>query len=282
MSVKLINQRYRPVQILNRGAISVVLQARDVETGELVAIKLIDDEALASDITLRRFEREADLLRQLSHPNIMRLLAFFKEGDNYHLVMPFMVGSILDLIRLKGALPVEWVRDIGLDVCDALIRAHRLGVIHRDIKPDNILLDPEGVPILTDFGVALLVDETRLTGQGIILGSTGYISPEVFQGEDADERSDIWSLGVVFYEMLAGQSLFEGNFMAIADAILHEPIPSLRQARPDIPKALTALIDEMLVKDPSYRIPSVRQVAATLEQVPDILNPPPAWPPELG
>ncbi len=280
MGGRIINQRYKLISILEKGGAGVVWEAEDMQTGATVAVKQISQEALASGVALKRFEREVEVLQALNHPNIMPMLDYCVDEDNHYLIMPRMLGSILDLIELKGALPVEWVRHIGLDICDALTRAHRLGVVHRDIKPENILFDAYGTPVLTDFGLALLLDGTRLTGRDTILGSVGYNSPEVFLGKTADARSDIWSLGVVFYEMLAGVSPF--NYEGIAEmmqAIVNAPPPPLWKYSPNVPIEFVTLIDKMLVKDANARMGSARQVAAALEMVPDVTDDPQPWPP---
>ena len=165
--------------------------------------------------------------------------------------------------------PLEHVLDLSLELADALARAHHLGILHRDIKPANVLLAEDGSPRLTDFGIAFLGhQETQLTQAGAILGTVAYLSPEACRGEVLDHRSDIWSFGVLLFEMLAGQTLFKKpHIAATLTAILDEQIPDLTEIRPDLPLALLELVKQMLVKDREQRIASMRQVAATLEIV---------------
>ncbi len=165
-------------------------------------------------------------------------------------------------------MPVEEVLRIALDVADALTRAHRLKIIHRDIKPHNVLIDGDGTPLLTDFGVAHLDDRSRLTQSGSMVGTYAYLSPEGCHGEDLDERTDIWSFGVMLFEMLTGERPFTGATPgAVLTAILSKPIPDLAQLRPDLPPRLITLINAMLEKDRNLRTSSVRMVGAELESI---------------
>jgi len=175
-------------------------------------------------------------------------------------------GSLSDLLRDHAGLPIERALHIGLDLADALTRAHRLNIIHRDIKPANILLAEDGTPRLTDFGVAHLGDSTRVTQTGAIIGTYAYLSPEAFNSEELDARTDLWAFGVVLYEMLAGRPPFdEPNAGALMMAIMTKPLPDLQAIRPDVPDALADLIYRMLEKDRERRIPSVRLVGAELD-----------------
>jgi serine/threonine-protein kinase len=161
------------------------------------------------------------------------------------------------------------IKRLKPELADALARVHHLGILHRDLKPANILLATDGAPRLTDFGVAYLAQaESKLTQEGAILGTTAYLSPEAWRGEPLDVRSDIWSFGAVLYEMLAGRPPFAAEqAVAIMTAILNDPVPDLRQFRPDAPLALVELMKHMLVKERDLRLDSMRQVAAGLEVI---------------
>lgn len=194
-----------------------------------------------------------------------------EERDGAHLIVMEYVpsGSLRDLLNTNGRLPVQRVLDIGLELADALTRAHHLGIIHRDIKPANVLLAADGTPRLTDFGIAHLSQrETRLTQAGSFMGSPVYMSPEACRGETLDFGSDIWSFGALLYEMLAGRPPFAGEQIAATlVAILNDPVPDLSQFRPDAPVKLATLIHSMLMKEREKRVSSVRQVAAELEAI---------------
>jgi len=173
---------------------------------------------------IARFIREGEALRQLNHPSIVTLLDAVQENGHYYLVMELVEGGALDeKLRRTPQMDVQEVLNIALDLADALARAHRLNIVHRDIKPANVLLAKDGMPRLTDFGIARVVG-SQITEAGSIIGTTAYISPEVLQGDPADARSDIWSLGIMLYEMLAGEQPFKAsNPGSLIFAILTEP-----------------------------------------------------------
>ncbi|MDQ4076999.1 MAG: protein kinase, partial [Chloroflexota bacterium] len=198
------------------------------------------------------------------------MLATFEQDDRHCLVMEYVPGGTLrDLLDKEGALPLKRVLAIALELADALTRAHHLGIIHRDLKPENVLLAEDGTPRLTDFGVARLEgEEVRLTRTGSLVGSPAYMSPEALRGEELDARSDIWSFGVLLYEMLTGKRPFKGEQITqVLISILQDPVPSLADFRPEVPQALVALIEQMLVKERKARLASMRQVAAQLEAI---------------
>jgi serine/threonine-protein kinase len=177
-------------------------------------------------------------------------------------------GSLRDLLEVQGPLPIARVLDIGLELADALTRAHHLGIVHRDLKPANVLLAGDGTPRLTDFGLAYVAAHPRLTQTGMVMGSAGYLSPEACNGEALDHRTDIWALGVTLYEMLTGQAPFSGEpLIAVLAAILTHPTPDLAALCPDTPDALVDLVYRMLEKDRERRVSSVRQVGAELESI---------------
>lgn len=265
---RLIHNRFEIDKIIGRGGNGNVYRAIDLDSKQPVAIKSLKSDILLEEPTLlARFLQEAELLRQLNHPNIIKIIENVHEGDEYFLVMDYVEGgSLKDLLAKTPQLPVEQVLQIGLDIADALTRAHRLKIIHRDIKPSNILVDKQGRPYLTDFGVARIADSGIITKTGDLIGTTAYLSPEVLTGETADPRADIWSLGIVFFEMMAGRRPFdEEQQVAILVSILNKPLPDLQRLRPDAPSELVQLITQMLEKDRDKRIASVRQVGVQLE-----------------
>ena len=269
---QLIANRFRindsEKDLLGRGGMGDVYRAADTQTGETVAVKALNPEILARDPTLlERFRREGEALRQLNHPNIVHMLAAVEENGRHYLVMEYVGGgSLQDLLSDNEQLPHERVIQIALDLADALTRAHRLGIIHRDLKPANVLLAEDGTPRLADFGIAHITSDVSLTQSGVVLGSIDYLSPEACKGETLDERADIWSFGVLLFQMLSRRKPFEGDSMiAKLNAILTQKVPDLGQLAPAAPDALVDLVYRMLEKDRLQRIPSVRLVGAELE-----------------
>jgi serine/threonine protein kinase/DNA-binding SARP family transcriptional activator len=264
-------ERFHTESLLSTGGFGEIYLGHDQLTGKEVAIKRLLPQLIASrPEAIERFIREGQALEQLSHPNIVPMLAFYEHENSYNLVMEYLPGGTLrDLLERERSLEVDRALEIALELADALSRAHHLHILHRDLKPENILLDSGGHPRLIDFGLALLQgSDTRLTQAGALLGSPVYMSPEALQGQDLDQRSDVWSFGILLFEMLAGQPPFDGKQLtALMQQILHEPAPSIRQFCPDIPPVLENLISRMLEKDRDLRLPGMRQAAAELEAI---------------
>lgn len=255
---------------LGQGGMGAVYIGRDTRTDEKVAIKLLKQELLVRDPEMvERFIREGDALRKLNHPNIVKMMgAHEQEGVNY-LIMEYVTGgSLRDVLLRKHRLSVQQALYIALDLADALTRAHRLDILHRDIKPDNVLIAEDGTPRLTDFGMARLGRSSHLTQDGAVVGTLAYMAPELFQGGEADERTDIWSFGVLMYEMLAGERPYPYEQPGqLINAIIGQNTPFLDAVRNDIPTGLIDLIQRMLAKDRHSRIASVRLIGAELEAI---------------
>ncbi len=255
---------------LGQGGMGAVYRGVDAVTRQEVAVKMLKADPIRRNPDLiRRFEREGEALRQLNHPNIVKMLDACECDGAHYLVMEYVGGgSLRAVLEKEKQLSVQRALYIALDLADALTRAHRLGILHRDIKPDNVLLAEDGTPRLTDFGMARLGSEPHITEDGAIVGTMAYIAPEVFQGNEPDERSDIWSFGIMLYEMLVGQRPFPQMEAApLINAILTHPVPRIEQVRPDLPTALVDLVQRMLEKNRDARIPSVRMVGVELEVV---------------
>jgi serine/threonine protein kinase/tetratricopeptide (TPR) repeat protein len=272
IACQLIGGRFRiddlEHDLVGRGGMGTVYRATDTHTGDLVAIKALDPYAVAPDPKLpERFTREGEALRQLDHPNIVRMVASVEEEGRHYLVMEYVPGgSLRQVLERQGRLSAERTVEVALDLADALTRAHRLGILHRDLKPENVLLAADGTPRLADFGLAHLPTGSRLTQSGMLMGTVDYVSPEACEGEAPDERSDIWSFGVMLFEMLTGRIPFGGDtLIGRLNAILTQPVPDLAQLAPHLPDGLVDLVYRMLEKDPCQRIPSVRLVGAELE-----------------
>ena len=264
-------KRYTRENQLAQGGFGEVYQGHDRVTGRLVAIKRLHSQLIQQKPEiLERFQREREILSELSHPNIVPMLDFYEQEGAYNLVMEYIPGGTLrDRMEKEPALSLEQTLDMAVELADALSRAHHLHILHRDIKPENILLDATSHPRLIDFGLALLdAHNIRLTQAGMLIGSPAYMSPEALNGQDLDARSDIWSFGVLLYEMLAGRPPFEGDqFPALMQQILHQEPPLLREYCPVIPGDLEQLVSQMLEKDRENRLPSMRQAAAALESI---------------
>jgi len=266
----IVGDRYMVLTLIAQGMMGPLFRGLDQKLNRPVAIKALRPEVLTDHPSLlERFLREGDALRQLNHPNIVNWLDVIEQDGVHYLMMEFVEGgSLHDLLRKTPQLPVDRVLQLGLDLADALTRTHRLGIIHRDLKPQNVLLADDGTPLLSDFGIAHYVERTTLSHPGGFAGTLAYVPPEAFLGKEADERTDIWSFGVMLYEMLSGRLPFESSQTAgLINAILNEPAPPLDQFRPKLPRDLVRWVDLMLVKDESGRIQSVRRVGAALEAI---------------
>ena len=268
-----IGDRYefdRATDIIGKGGMGTVYVGLDTITGQKVAIKQLKPDIIEENPDfVERFNREAEALRRLNHPNIVTVLDTIADDDAHYLIMEYVAGgSLWDEMEKNKQLPISRVLQIALDLSDALTRAHRLKIIHRDLKPANILIAEDGTPRLTDFGVAQLGDKTRVTRTGAVVGTLNYLSPEALNGETIDERTDIWAFGVMLYEMLAGHNPFpEESATALVTAILTKPIADMHASRPDVPASVVRLLEQMLTKDRTQRIDSIRKVGSELEDI---------------
>jgi serine/threonine-protein kinase len=270
----LIGNRFQLGDIIGMGGMATVYRAIDTQTNETVAIKHLKREVIQQDPGIvGRFEREGEALRRLNHPNIVKILGTIIEDDQHYVVMEYVGGGDLnDLIhdhRKDGtAIPIQRILEIALDLSDALTRAHRLKIIHRDIKPANVLVADDGTPRLTDFGVAHFSDSTQMTKTGALIGTLAYLSPEACSGEPLDGRADIWSFGVLLYELLTLRRPFDAsNTAALITSILNKNPVDVATLRPDTPSELVYLLHQMLAKDPDDRIATARLVGAELEAI---------------
>jgi serine/threonine-protein kinase len=275
LSPRLVAGRYQLEELLGRGGMGAVYRGRDTHTGESVAVKELRDELHTAPDLLARFRREAESLRRLDHPGIVRMLDAFEDAGRSFLVMEYVPGGSLDdrLRQTPQLAPVQ-AASITHHLAEALTAVHRLKIIHRDIKPANVLLAADGTPRLTDFGAALVADGPRLTETGAITGTFAYLSPEVCQGEQPDTRADLWALGILLFELLAGRRPFAApQPVLLLTSIIRDDAPDLRDVRPDTPPPLAALVAQMLTKDRNRRIASARLVAATLSTIVAQLGP---------
>lgn len=266
----LVAGQYRMGHVLGEGGMGLVCKGVHKETKETVAIKVLDQQRITRQPELvARFLREADALRQLNHPNIVSYIDQDVGDGRYALVMEYVDGGDLrQLLSQTPQLPFDTLIPLALDLVDALTRSHRLGILHRDIKPSNVLLGSDGIPKLTDFGLARLNSDSNLTQTGTLMGTIAYMSPEACMGKKLDERADIWSFGILLYEMVTGHSPFAKALpTATLMAILNKPLPDILDQRPDVPLPLCHLLESMLIREREERLASVRQVGVALEQL---------------
>ncbi|HKT60981.1 MAG TPA: serine/threonine-protein kinase [Gemmatimonadales bacterium] len=265
-----LSERYALERELGRGGMATVYLAREVAGGRPVAVKAMHPE-LASALGLERFRREMGIVGSLSHPGIVPLLDSGRADTLLYYVMPYVEGeSLHDRLERERRLPTDEAVRIARQVADALSYAHSRGILHRDVKPDNILLaEHPAQALIADFGLARAIgaaDSTKLTKTGTIVGTVHYMSPEqVREDRTIDERSDVYSLGCVLYEMLTGAPPFVGRTVTdLVMKILRTPPASVATVNASVPPALEQAIVRALAKAPAERFPTMRHLAAAL------------------
>jgi serine/threonine-protein kinase len=265
---ELIDGRYELEELVGTGGMSSVYRARDTLLERDVALKIMHAHHLEDGDYVERFEREARTVAQLSHPNIVTVIDRGEVKGRPFIVFEYVGGSTLDkLVEREGALPVDEALRIVIGAARGLAFAHRHGLVHRDVKPQNILLNGSGQPKVTDFGIARALDVKKgVTQTGTVLGTSNYIAPEQASGEGATAESDVYSLGVVLFELLTGTRPFSGdNFVAVAMKHINEPPPSVLDLRRDVPPRVAAAVSRALMKDPRDRFPSMESFSAELD-----------------
>jgi len=263
----LIAGRYELEELVGTGGMSSVFRARDLQLDRQVAIKILHERYVDDPEYVERFRREARAVAQLSHPNIVTVIDRGVEEGRQYIVFEHVDGENLkELVARNGRLPLRQAVELTLSVADGLAFAHQHGLVHRDVKPQNVLLSREGEVKVTDFGIARSLDvEHGVTQTGTVLGTGEYLAPEQASGSPVSPATDVYSLGVVLWELLTGDVPFAGeNFVAVALRHVNEPPPSLRKQRPDVPWRLDAAVERALAKDPARRFPSMAAFAAEL------------------
>jgi serine/threonine-protein kinase len=263
----LIAGRYELEELVGSGGMSSVFRARDLQLDRRVAVKILLERYAGDPEYLERFRREARAVARLSHPNIVTVIDRGDDDGRQYIVFEHVDGENLkELVVRSGRLPVRRALELALAIADGLAFAHEQGLVHRDVKPQNVLLSSEGEVKVTDFGIArsLHVDH-GVTQTGTVLGTSEYLAPEQASGQPVSPATDEYSLGVVLWELLAGDVPFTGeNFVAVALKHVNDPPPSLRTVRPDVSPRLAATVERALAKDPAQRFPSMAALAREL------------------
>ncbi len=269
---KTIGDRYQIDALLGQGGMSAVYRATDPNLRRMVAIKLIHPHLSVNPDFVHRFKEEAAAVARLRHPNIVQVHDFNNDGETYYMVMEYLVGETLQarLKRLNAAhryIPYPRVIRFCTQMCEAVGYAHDHELIHRDIKPANIMLDLNGQAILMDFGIVKIVGGQYNTATGATIGTARYMSPEQIRSERADERSDIYSLGVTLYEMINGRTPYQADsVLTLMMMVLDDPLPDIRETRKEIPESLAAVVEKALAKEQADRFQTMDEMAAALQQ----------------
>ena len=271
----LLSQRYRLDEKVGSGGMSTVYRAFDTVLERSVAIKLMHREIAGDSDQLERFRREARAVAQLNHPHVVGVIDAGEEdddGDGFstpYIVFEFVEGETLkDRIRRCGRLPVSEAIAYAIEIARALDAAHASHIVHRDVKPQNVLVDEEGAAKVTDFGIARSLEQDGLTADGRVLGTTDYVSPEQALGHPVSGQSDLYSLGVVLFEMLTGDVPFKGETqVTVAMKHVRDDLPDVQIRRPEVSAALAAVLDQATAKDLHRRYPDAETLIADLEDV---------------
>lgn len=263
-----INDRYQIVKTIGEGGMANVYLANDKILDRKVAIKVLRGDLANDEKFIRRFQREAQSVANLSHPNIVEVYDVEEEEGQHYIVMEYIEGKTLkQLLQKRGSLTLSEVIDIMLQLTDGLAHAHDAYIIHRDIKPQNIMIQDDGLVKITDFGIAMALNATQLTQTNSVMGSVHYLPPEQANGKSSTIKSDIYSLGILMYELITGSVPFKGdNAVEIALKHLKEKIPSIRRQNPTIPQSVENIVLRATAKNPKNRYDSVKDMNKDLKE----------------
>ena len=262
-----INDRYEIIKTIGEGGMANVYLANDTILDRKVAIKVLRGDLSNDEKFIRRFQREALSVSNLSHPNIVEVYDVGEEDGQYYIVMEYIEGKTLkQLLKKRETLTLTEVIDIMLQLTDGLAHAHESYIIHRDIKPQNIMILDNGLVKITDFGIATALNATQLTQTNSVMGSVHYLPPEQANGKSATVKSDIYSLGILMYELITGSVPFKGdNAVEIALKHMKEKIPSIRKQNPTIPQTVENIVIKATAKNPRNRYDSIKEMHEDLE-----------------
>ena len=263
-----INDRYLIIRTIGEGGMANVYLAHDTILDRDVAIKVLRGDLADDEKFVRRFQREAISASSLSHPNIVEMYDVGEDNGAYYIVMEYVPGRTLkSLIKRRGALTIPEVLDIMLQLTSGIAHAHASYIIHRDIKPQNVMILDDGMVKITDFGIAMALNSNELTQTNSVMGSVHYLPPEQANGSGSTIKSDIYSLGIMMYELLTGKLPFKGeNAVEIAIKQMKEPIPSVCKKNPEIPQSVENIILRACAKNPKNRYNNVNEMAHDLEE----------------
>lgn len=263
-----IGNRYRIVKLIGRGGMADVYLAYDVILKREVAVKVLKSDMADDDTALERFKREAGAVTKLSHPNIVDVYDVGDDGDKHYIVMEYIKGYTLkQLIKKRGPIPYKEAVWMMKQLAGALMEAHRNNVIHRDIKSQNVLIKDDGTIKLSDFGIALANGAMQITKKDSVLGSVHYLAPELSRGKQASMQSDIYSLGIVFYELLTGDVPYKAdNPVQVALMHIKNDIPSVRSINPEIPQSVENIVIKSTAKNPSDRYKNIALMLQDLNE----------------
>ena len=264
---EVIGDRYELEELVGSGGMSSVYRARDRLLERHVALKVLHHHFTFDEEYVERFRREARAVAQLAHPNIVTVIDRGEADGRQFIVFEYIDGrSLKELLERDGPLPARRALALAIGVARGLAYAHEHGIVHRDVKPQNVLLNGDGRAKVTDFGIARSLDVDGVTRSGTVLGTSNYIAPEQASGRQVEPGTDVYSLGVVLFELLTGQVPFPGeSFVAVAMRHVSEPPPSVLESRPDCPPRVARAIERALEKDPADRFPTMDAFAAELE-----------------
>ena len=262
-----IDGRYQIIRTIGEGGMANVYLAYDTILDREVAVKILRGDLAGDEKFVKRFQREAKAASSLNHPNIVEMYDVGEDDGNYFLVMEFVDGRTLkSLVKKRGALSLTEVIDIMLQLTSGIAHAHDSYLIHRDLKPQNVLMLEDGRAKITDFGIAVALNSTELTQTNSVMGSVHYLPPEQANGGGASVKSDIYSLGILMYELLIGKLPFKGeNAVEIAIKHMKEPIPSVRSQNESIPQSIENIILKACAKNPKNRYDSVNEMHEDLK-----------------
>ena len=257
-----INDRYQIIKTIGEGGMANVYLAKDTILDRNVAVKVLRGDLADDEKFVRRFQREALSASKLNHPNIVEMYDVGEDDGRYYIVMEYVQGKTLkSLVKKRGALTLPEVIDIMTQLTSAIMCAHDSYIIHRDIKPQNVMILDDGRVKIMDFGIAMALNSNELTQTNSVMGSVHYLPPEQANGSGSTIKSDIYSLGILMYELLVGKVPFKGdNAVEIAIKQMKEPIPSICKQNPDIPQSVENIVLRACAKNPKNRYDSVREM----------------------